>query len=828
MMRRLLVLLVGGFASFPFICCAQQTPPALPDALAVSVDKLANPVYSPSKAVLRRFYSSFACLLILMGWQVAFGATAFGATVTGRVVDARTGESIANAEISQLGSQVKVRTDENGAFTLTDLPAGDLQLLVTCIGYDRVTQTVHLAVGTSAPTVIALYPEASTPTQTVTVTAPVFDTLDATNPSSEETLSKQEIQALSLVLLGDPMRAAQALPGVTSNNDFDSQLSIRGAGPGQVGVYIDGIDTHDFFDTLSFSSGGVGGTANLTLPIVNADMVSAMSLLPGAYPSNYGDSTAAIFNMDTREGDFNKFSGRLMYGLLGSSAIVDGPFADHRGSWIFSGNTSHLSDLSGVIGNVKSYDKTPGAPPPQNTLKFNFNNFQNKEVYKLSDRQQIGISAIYGNFGANKNLTTASKNPPDDLDTLNSQHLLADAFWKYTPNAKLLAQAKIYTVVSQSNDKNLYGGPLDRNGTTETGFRTDMSYQFLPSQQLDSGVYVSNLEGHQTSYSFQAAQPTIPSATLVNYGHSAAEESFYLLDTWRAKHFALTSGGRIEHSNLTGQTVSLPQGALTYHPGESWTLRAGAGSYAEFPVFDEEYGYYGNQSLRAEISDSYNLSVARTLGRYARILTEVYDREDRNQIFSLNGPRLVNGQAQLLDNPYENSVHGHARGAEITLQRRSANRLSGWVSYAYSETMYYEPQDQLQFVSDYDQRHTINLFASYRLRPTFAISTQYRYGSGMPVPGFVEFGPDGALVLTAQRDQVRLPAYSRLDFRGNKAWSFDRFRLTLAGELLNVTDHANYFFLGEDPMRIQSVSDLAAQEKKSVPILPAVSLSIEF
>ncbi|SRR5579884_267079 len=778
-----------------------------------------------SKRPRRYFHGTIACIFLLMGLPAAFAAT-----LTGRVVDGHTGESIANAEVSQVGSQIKVRTDENGAFTLTGLPAGDVQLLVTCIGYDRRTQTVHLAASTPASTLIALYPEASTPTQTVTVTAPVFDTLDATNPSSEETLSKQEIQALSLVLLGDPMRAAQALPGVTSNNDFDSQFSIRGAGPEQVGVYIDGVSTHDFFDTFSFSSGGVSGTANLTLPIVNADMVSSMSLLPGAYPSNYGDSTAAIFNMDTREGDFTKFSGRLTYGLLGSSGIVDGPFANHKGSWILSGDTSHLSDLSSVIGNVKSYNSNSSkALAPEKNLSFNFNNFQNKEAYKLSDRQQIGISAIYGNFNANKNLTSLSTpKPPDDLDTLNSQHLLADAFWKYVPNAKFLAQAKLYTVVSQSSDKNLYGGLLDRNGTTETGFRADVSYEFVPSQQLDSGIYVSNLEGHQTSYSFQGAQPTIPSATLVNYGHNADEESLYLLDTWQAKHFALTGGGRIAHSDLTGQTVALPQGALTYHLGERWTFRAGTGSYAEFPTLDEKYGYYGNQSLRAEISENYNLSVTRTLGGYARILTEVYDREDRNQVFSLNGPRLVNGQVELLKNPYENSVHGHARGVEITLQRRSANKLTGWVSYAYSETMYYDPLDQLQFVSDYDQRHTVNLFASYRVKPTFAISTQYRYGSGMPIPGFVEFAPGGAPVVVAQRNQARLPAYSRLDFRANKAWSFHRYTLTLAGELLNVTDHANYFLLGQDPMRIQSASDFTAQEKKSLPILPAVSVTIEF
>jgi hypothetical protein len=202
------------------------------------------------------FRGVMICLLILMGLPPTFAAT-----LTGTVVDARTGEPIANAEVSIMGSQSKVRTDENGGFTLTDLPTGDLQLLTTCIGYDRATRTVHVVSDAPASTVITLYLEASTPTQTVSVTASVFDALDATNPSSEETLSKQEIQSLSLVLLGDPMRAAQALPGVVSSNDFDSKFSLRGAGPDEIGVYIDGIGTHNFFNTLSFSSGGVSGTA---------------------------------------------------------------------------------------------------------------------------------------------------------------------------------------------------------------------------------------------------------------------------------------------------------------------------------------------------------------------------------------------------------------------------------------------------------------------------------------------------------------------------------------------------------------------------------------
>ena len=153
------------------------------------------------------------------------------------------------------------------------------------------------------------------------------------------------------------------------------------------------------------------------------------------------------------------------------------------------------------------------------------------------------------------------------------------------------------------------------------------------------------------------------------------------------------------------------------------------------------------------------------------------------------------------------------RGAEITLQRRSANRLTGWVSYAYGKTWYKDPTDNLSFAGDYDQRHTLNVFGSYRIRPTINFSTQYRYGSGMPIPGFYEPGTNNNFTVVADLNTSPLPDYSRLDLRGNKTFSFRRFRMTASGEVLNVTDHSNYFFLTQDSMRIHTASQFGSQEK---------------
>src|SRR4030095_14322795 len=88
------------------------------------------------------------------------------------------------------------------------------------------------------------------------------------------------------------------------------------------------------------------------------------------------------------------------------------------------------------------------------------------------------------------------------------------------------------------------------------------------------------------------------------------------------------------------------------------------------------------------------------------------------------------------------------------------------------------------------QRHTFNVYATYRLKPTLNISTKYRYGSNFPAAAFLLVNSN-AVTLSEQRNRSRLPAYSRFDIRANKAFNFDRWKLTLYGEVLNALGHKN-------------------------------------
>jgi hypothetical protein len=102
-------------------------------------------------------------------------------------------------------------------------------------------------------------------------------------------------------------------------------------------------------------------------------------------------------------------------------------------------------------------------------------------------------------------------------------------------------------------------------------------------------------------------------------------------------------------------------------------------------------------------------------------------------------------------------LRGHARGVEITVQRRSANRLAGWLSYGYLSTRYHDKAENLQWPGDFDQRHTLNVFGSYRIKPTVSLSAQWRYGSGMPRPGFIQQTAPNTYALGPDRNRIRLP-----------------------------------------------------------------------
>jgi hypothetical protein len=176
--------------------------------------------------------------------------------------------------------------------------------------------------------------------------------------------------------------------------------------------------------------------------------------------------------------------------------------------------------------------------------------------------------------------------------------------------------------------------------------------------------------------------------------------------------------------------------------------------------------------------------------------------------------------------PLANSQRGYGKGAEIFLQRRSANRLSGWVSYAYAVSRVRDGVLNLSAPSEYDLRNSLHVYGSYRLTPTINVSGRFAYGNGLPEPGFFE-SRNGVTYLSTNFNQLRLPAYQRTDLRINKAFVKKKTQLTLFAEVVNITNHANMIFESLSSFNTKT-GQASIQLDKTFPLLPAAGLVIDF
>src|SRR5690242_11201254 len=65
-------------------------------------------------------------------------------TLHGRVLDSKTGEPIAKATVAIRDQALETRTNDNGEFELTEVPAGEIELQVTTVGYGLVRRKLEI------------------------------------------------------------------------------------------------------------------------------------------------------------------------------------------------------------------------------------------------------------------------------------------------------------------------------------------------------------------------------------------------------------------------------------------------------------------------------------------------------------------------------------------------------------------------------------------------------------------------------------------------------------------------------------------------------------
>jgi hypothetical protein len=745
----------------------------------------------------------------MIGFLVAWLVAGIAGTLHGRVVDAQTGMPVARVTVLVDGVKL-AETDDRGEFTVPSPAKPRVELMVTAVGYGFVKRGIDVEAGRTELGTLSLNRESASVSERVTVTGASARDVDAATRS----LTKSELQALSMVLVDDPLRSVHALPGVVANNDLRAEFSLRGAAFDQIGVYVDGVRTGGFVHMLSDS----GTTDQLSLSIVNQDTIASAALTPGVTPVAAGGLTAGVLQLETREGNRERVTVHGSTGFITTSGVVEGPLPAAKGSWLLSGRTTEADYVSQVV------ERATGTQEASDGNQLQFGDVHGKVVFDLTPRQQIGISALAGVFtneqGAKDRAEAAGD--PNFVDRARSGNWLRSVHWRYTPGSRVFAQIRLFSAGSTYRERTQEGFSLTDNAHRATGIRADATFQATSRHLASAGVYVQSAQERTRTTYF-----TIPtqSSELGAFSARRSEISMYAEDQWSPGRLTATAGVRVDR--IAGETLVSPRVRGALRLGDGWLLRGAAGVQAQAPPMPALLGLLGNLDLRAARAIEVDAGIEKRLSPHTTLTIDLFRRHDRDQFFALAEPRLEHGAVTVDIHPFQNSLDGRAHGVEVAIRRDSASRLSGWIGYANGVTRFTDRLDNLTFHGDEDQRHTINAFGSLRLSGTLALIAQWRYGSGTPRTGF--FRPSGTtLELGPERNTVRLAHYDRLDLKVRKVYVWGRRTFTLSGEVINVLGTNNEYNAHSTILSLVQTGRYISGLRKSFGVLPAIGLSIRF
>ncbi len=265
-------------------------------------------------------------------------------TVSGTVLDSEALYPLPGAyvQISTLEGFM-TPTDMDGRFSFDDVPIGRHVVKLSFMGYEsRTIDGVVLVSG--RPVVLEVKMSESVfsiaaAEVTATQTGEVMNEM-ATVSARAFTVEETDRYAGSR---GDPARMASNFAGVQGADDSRNDIVVRGNSPSGVLWRIEGVD---LTNPNHFSVPGTGGGP---VAIINNKTLANSDFFTAAFPAEFGNSTAAVFDLKLRNGNQDHWHGSAQLGFLGTEVLLEGPLnRDKRSSLLVNYRYSTASIFSAV------------------------------------------------------------------------------------------------------------------------------------------------------------------------------------------------------------------------------------------------------------------------------------------------------------------------------------------------------------------------------------------------------------------------------------------------------------------------------------------------
>ncbi len=266
-------------------------------------------------------------------------------TIKGSVFDIQTKDPLPGASIMVLESDPLqgAVTNGEGNFLVNSVRLGRQSIQVSYIGYESVIiPEIMVTSGKEVVLNIGLEPS-YTEMEGIVVTPKVRKDkpLNTHASVSARSFSVEETRRYAGGL-DDPARLVSAFAGVSVGNVQDNAIIVRGNSPKGVSWRLEGVEIPT---PHHFVGGNVTGGGMVTL--FSSQMLANSDFHTSAFPAEYGNSLAGVFDMNLRNGNFDKREYTFQAGTMGLDFASEGPLAtDSNASYVFNYRYSTLGLLT--------------------------------------------------------------------------------------------------------------------------------------------------------------------------------------------------------------------------------------------------------------------------------------------------------------------------------------------------------------------------------------------------------------------------------------------------------------------------------------------------
>ncbi len=741
-------------------------------------------------------------------------------TLRGFVYEQETGEPVMFANVVLAGTTLGASTNIDGFFTIPQVPVGTYDALGLYIGYD--TTTISVTIEKNKITTEKFYmTESSVQLNVVEVSAERQEMKTEVRTSVSKVTAK-EIETMPSVG-GEPDLAQylQVLPGVIFTGDQGGQLYIRGGAPVHNLTLLDGMVIYNPFHSIGFFS------------VFDTDILRNADVYTGGMPAEYGGRVSSVMDVSTRDGNKNRFTGKVGASPFAAKLTLEGPLRNNdRGSttFLFSAKHSYLEQTSPVL---YSYAGDDGLP-------FGFTDFFGKLSSSNSNGSKFNVFGF--NFTDRVNY--------EGVQEMNWNSFGAGSNFVLVPAASPFLMQGDFSFSDYSIELD-EGDGLPRTSAI-SGFNLGLDFTyFLPNErQVEYGL---DIQGFNTDFVFYNAL-----ARKITQAQSTTELAGYFKYKWNTPRWVFDLGFRMHYYASLSAASPEPRVGVKFNATEKLRFKASAGLFSQNLIAansdrDVVNLFYGFLSGSDNIPDEFNGDpVANPLQKARHVIFGFeYDLTDRidvniegyikdfNQMTNINRNKIYDDNQDNQDKPeYLRKdfiiESGLARGIDFNV-KYSSRQVYVWFVYSLGKVT---RTDEFQtYAPHFDRRHNLNLVSTYKWGDDlhWEFSGRWNFGSGFPftqTQGFYEeltfedgvntdpTNTNGQLgILYGELNGGRLPTYHRLDLSLKRIWEWGKYnRLEGTLSVTNVYDRQNIFYFNR--VEYERVDQL--------PILPSIGFTYAF